>query len=132
MIGASHTQGYFVGVEQRWKLVEISNTIARSHDIQNVKFIHSNVTSIEFKEYEAFYFYNSYYENMLQSGQIDDTVRRNREVFDQYSMYTFEQFVSLPLGTRLVTYCTSRQMIPSSFKLMYSLKSGLLKFWEVG
>lgn len=130
MVGACHTRGFFVGVEQRLELVEISNEIASSYDIPNVKFIHANITSIQFRDYEAFYFYNAFFENVVSSGHIDDTVKRNLQVFDYYSLYTFEQFSGLPSGTRIVTYCTSSEIIPRSFKLIYSLRGGLLKFWE--
>lgn len=130
MIGACHTHGYFVGVEQRGDLIDVAETIADSRDMPNVKFIHSNINRIDFREYDAFYFFNSFHENIALYGQIDDIVQGDMQLFDLYTMYTFEQFHSLKPGTRLVTYCTAPDIIPSSFRLVYSLKSGLLKFWE--
>src|SRR5690242_5190220 len=43
MVGACHTHGYFVGIEQRRDLVDVAETIADSRRISNVKFIHANI-----------------------------------------------------------------------------------------
>lgn len=130
MVGASYTQGYFIGVEQRNDLIDISETIAERHNIRNVKFIHSNITSIDFSNYDAFYFYNPFYENIALYGQIDDKIPADNGLFDLYCIYTYGQFHALPAGTRLVTYHASSEVIPATFKLIYSLNGGLLKFWQ--
>lgn len=130
MIGATNTKGHFTGVEQRAELVELSTQLSESYRIHNVKFIHANITSIKFTDYDAFYFYNSFYENIDMLNSIDDTVRLDIQLYHQYSVHLVEQLASLPVGTRLVTFCSPLIIIPQSFKLQDSTNGGLLKFWE--
>jgi hypothetical protein len=130
MVGATYTRAHFVGVEQRADLVEISNKLTESYDIQNVKFIHSNITSIQLRNYDAFYFFNSFHENIAAYGQIDDSVNGDVRLYDLYSIFIYEQFSSLPVGTRVVTYHSGSEIIPGTFRLIYSLKKGLLNFWQ--
>lgn len=130
LVGASHTKGHFTGVEQRFKLVELSSKLAESYSIRNAKFINCNIDSINFKNFESFYFFNSFYENIDIINRIDDEVQLDMRLYHQYSTYVVEQFSKLPRGTRLVTYCSPFTIIPSCFKLQYSLSGGSLRFWE--
>ena len=130
MIGAANTKGHFTGVEQRAELVELSTQLSESYRIHNVNFIHANITSIKFTDYDSFYFYNSFYENIDILNSIDDTVRLDIQLYHQYSVHLVEQLASLPIGTRLVTFCSPLSIIPQSFKLQDSTNGGLLKFWE--
>lgn len=130
LIGAAKTTGHFTGVEQRSDLVRISQELSSTFRVRNVKFINDNITSINFSDYDAFYFYNPFFENMDIHNRIDDTVKLNAQLYDAYSLYVVEQFTSLRPGTRLVTYCTSRNIVPSSFKLQDTLRGEKLNFWE--
>ena len=130
LVGATYTKGNFTGIEQRRRLVTLSKKLAGIYDIHNVNFIHRNITSINFSNYNAFYFYNSFYENIEQWNKIDDTVELGTSLYHQYSMYIVEQFVTLPIGTRLVTYCSPTTIVPSTFRLLDTSQGGLLKFWE--
>lgn len=130
LLGATYTRGHFTGVEQRKKLVALSKKLANTYNIHNVNFIHQNITAINFSGYDAFYFYNSFHENIDLLNRIDDTVELGTGLYHQYSVYLVEQFVALPIGTRLVTYCSPTSIIPSTFKLLDISNGGLLKFWE--
>lgn len=130
MIGATNTKGHFTGVEQRSELVELSTQLSESYRIHNVKFIHANITSIRFIDYNAFYFYNSFYENIDILNSIDDTVRLDIQLYHEYSTHLVEQLALSPVGTRLVTFCSPLDIIPQSFKLQDTGHSGLLKFWK--
>jgi SAM-dependent methyltransferase len=130
LVGASNTQGHFTGIEQRAELVDLSKRLADSYSIQNVKFIHSNITEIDFRRYDSFYFYNSFYENIDTANRIDDSVHLDKQLYQQYSTFLKAQFSELPIGTRLVTNCSPLTIIPNCFKLQYSMRGGLLRFWE--
>lgn len=130
MVGASHTKGYFTGVEQRLDLITLSQRLSDSYYIHNVKFVHANITSIKFNDYDAFYYFNSFHENIDVKNKIDNTIILNIQLYHLYSMFIVEQFASLPLGARLVTYCSPVNIIPRSFRLQDSSRGGLLKFWE--
>lgn len=130
LIGAVNTGGHFTGVEQRFRLFELSQRLANYYRLNKVKFIHANITSINFHKYDAFYFFNSFYENIDHLSMIDNTVDLNVQLYRVYSLYLTTQFASLPPGTRLVTYCTPLNIIPGSYKLQDSSHGGLVKFWE--
>ncbi|HTJ51554.1 MAG TPA: methyltransferase domain-containing protein [Cyclobacteriaceae bacterium] len=130
MVGACNTKGYFTGIEQRLELVELSKKISRLYQIRNVEFFNGNIIDIKFNYYDAFYFYNSFYENIDMVHRIDDTIKLDTQLYHSYCLYIVDQFRSLPLGTRLVTFCSPLNIIPQSFKLQDSINGGLLKFWE--
>lgn len=130
MVGASYTKGHFTGVEQRQDLVELSNKILRCHRIPNVNFIHSNITSVELKDYDAFYFYNSFHENIDRSAKIDETIDASIELYDLYHQYLYEQLCLVPKGSRLVTYWSTLKEVPSNYQFQFSLYDGVLKFWK--
>lgn len=130
LIGAASTKGIFVGVEQRASLTKISKKIADKHKITNVEFIHSNINEISFSDYDAFYFFNSFYENIDTLSVIDNTVTTDKDLYFAYSEYVKEQLDKTPTGTRLVTYWSKWDEIPSSFNLIATDCNGLLNFWE--
>lgn len=130
LIGAASTQGIFYGVEQRASLNKISERIAIKHNIVNVEFIHSNINEVAFTNYDAFYFFNSFYENIDTSCLIDETIMPDRILFHSYSNYVREQLNKTSIGTRLVTYWSNGVEIPNSFELDHSTYNGLLNFWK--
>lgn len=130
LVGAASTTGMFYGVEQRASLVKLSKKIVDKYDLANVEFIHSNINEISFSDYEAFYFYNSFYENIDSSCSIDKTILPERELFYSYSKYVKEQLEQTPIGTRLVTYWSNGEEIPDSFKLEYIACEGVLILWQ--
>lgn len=130
LVGAASTQGIFYGVEQRESLIKISKKIAEKHKISNVNFIHSNINKISFSDYEAFYFFNSFYENIDLTCSIDNKIPTDRDLYYIYSDYVKEQLNKTPVGTRLVTYWSKWDEIPISFDLERTDCNGLLNFWK--
>jgi hypothetical protein len=129
LIGASNTQGVFHGVEQRANLVAISKSLAVEQKVSNVSFIHANITSIDFTDYEAFYFYNPFYENIDETLTIDHHVSKQEQLFFEYSDYVKTQFQKLPIGTRLATYFGAWSEIPTGFELVQLAFDDLLHLW---
>lgn len=130
LVGAASTKGLFYGVEQREGLVKLSQRIAKKYQIGNVEFIHSNITEISFSDYDAFYFYNSFYENIGQFMAIDATVHLEENLYFQYSEYVENQLKKTPVGTRLVTYWSMWLEIPEGFDLEFTAYNGKLNFWK--
>ncbi len=130
MIGATHTKGHFTGVEQSRRLVKISNKLLQNYNIRNVNFIQANITTIDFKKYDAFYFFNSFLENIDLSAKVDDTVHTHPDLYALYTMFIGEQFAFAPIGTKLVTYWSSLNEVPSNYELQGSFCDDLLKFWQ--
>jgi hypothetical protein len=129
LIGAGNTEGLFHGVEQRANLVAISKTLAAEQKVSNVSFVHANITAIDFTDYEAFYFYNPFYENIDETLTIDHHVSKQEQLFFEYSDYVKTQFQKLPIGTRLATYFGAWSEIPTGFELVQSAFNDLLQLW---
>lgn len=130
LVGAASTEGFFYGVEQRASLTKISKKIAVRHNIENVEFIHSNIDKISFSDYEAFYFFNSFFENIDTSNPIDDTILPDSDLYHAYSDYVKQQLNKTPVGTRLVTYWSKWDEIPTNFEFVDSECNGFLSFWK--
>ncbi len=130
LIGAASSKGRFYGVEQRSRLVKLSQRIAKTHKINNVEFIHSNITQISFSKYNSFYFYNSFYENIGRFQAIDATIPLEEKLYYTYSEYVENQLKKTPIGTRLVTYWSEWLEIPEGFDLEFTAYNGKLNFWE--
>lgn len=129
LIGAASTKGRFYGVEQRDGLIKLSQRIAKTHNINNVEFIHSNITQISFSNYDAFYFYNPFYENIDDSHLIDRKIVLDEKLYVSYTEYVENQLKKTPIGTRLVTYWSMWAEIPESFDLEFTAYNGNLNFW---
>jgi len=131
-VGASCTDGFFVGVELRRSFSEAASQIYTKNHLSNVQFIHANITDIDFSDYDAFYIFNAFHENITISERINDDIPLNRDFYYKYSMYVKEQLDSKPSGTRLVTYFSFGKEIPDSYEIKFSAFNGKLKFWEKG
>jgi tRNA A58 N-methylase Trm61 len=129
LVGAAHTKGQFTGVEQRLQLVKLSKRISHSYNIHNAAFIHANITTINFRDFDACYFYNSFYENIDLAHKIDNTVNLDVYLYDLYSRYIADQLSSMRIGTRLATYYGPSNIVPGSYKLQDSLQEGRLQYW---
>lgn len=130
MIGSACTKGFFYGVEQRKNLCSVAKRISNRYNLTNVEFINSNITDVEFKAFDAFYFFNPFYENVSLNGRIDNKVQLHRKLYDDYSQYVKQQLASMPIGTKLVTYYSFLKEIPSSYQVQFTSFDDKLRFWE--
>jgi len=130
MLGSAFTKGFFTGIEQREYFYQLSNRLVQSYRLPNVKFIHANITQINFKEYNSFYFFNSFFENIDSTAMIDDTITADIKLYALYSLYVREQLSEMPIGTRLVTYWSDLKEVPVGYKIHSTSLEGLLKMWE--
>lgn len=130
LTAATVSSGHFTGVEQREALVKLSRKLAHRFHIDRAEFIQANILSIDFRAYDAFYFFNSFEENLNLTDRIDDDVQYNPSRYKAYSRYLFEQFEVLPQGTRIATYCSPSSIIPEHYVMLGSDIKGKLKFWE--
>ena len=130
LIAAANSDAKILGVEQRENLVQISRKLADKFKLDRVNFIHGDLKDLDFKNYDAFYFFNSFEENINLKDRLD---KDNRIDFVQYRSYIDlirRKFDEVAVGTRIVTYCGEAAEIPESFRLVNSSNKGKLKFWE--
>ncbi|QHS55940.1 class I SAM-dependent methyltransferase [Mucilaginibacter sp. 14171R-50] len=119
---------FFYGVEQRLELHNYAEDAKEFTQLANVNFIHANVTQINFKEFDHFYFYNSFYENVDQENRIDDTIETSFSLYTYYTRYLLHALTEKPPGTRLVTYQSLEEEVPIGYKLADSYNV-FLKMW---
>ena len=130
MVGSVCTDGYFTGVEQRGNLCNLADRISSHYQLANVEFIHANITEIRFKDYDAFYLFNPFYENICMSGAIDDTIELDRQLYNDYCLYVRRQLDEMPAGTKLATYFSYLDEVPLSYQVQSTGMDGKLKMWE--
>jgi len=130
MIGSVCTNGHFTGVEQRGNLHLLAEQIFKKYQLKNINFINSNINQIEFNNYEAFYFFNPFYENIIQFEKIDDAIDVKNDLYDEYSNYVKNQLDLMPLGTRLVTFFSAYDEVPISYQLISKDDRQKISMWE--
>ena len=124
-----HPLTQFYGVEQRQNLVDLSAELAKELQLDNAFFICDNICKIDFKKYDHFYFYNSFYENVPGTQKIDYTIKYSEELYNFYNRYLYKQLAKMQTGTRLVTYHSFGSEIPAGYEVVHTDYSEFLKFW---
>ncbi|MGZ5537478.1 MAG: class I SAM-dependent methyltransferase, partial [Chthoniobacterales bacterium] len=80
LVGASLTDSHFTGVEQRAELVAAARKGATALAVPNVEFLHANLLDIDFANYDAFYLFNPFEENM-HGHKIDSAIPLSTALF---------------------------------------------------
>jgi hypothetical protein len=119
----------FYGIEQRQNLTTIARSAKDTLRLKNAHFIHGNFTQVDFRNYDNFYFFNAFYENVSSNAVIDDTIDYSVELFNYYTRYLHKQLDQKPVGTRVATYHSLGDEIPGNYHLVGNGLDDLLKFW---
>lgn len=110
----------FIGVEQRADLVAYAEGAKEVLQLENVSFIHGNFTDLDFREYDHFYFYNSFYENLFGKDKIDDRLSFSSELYNQYSRGLKSQLELMPKGTRVAAFHSLEYETPKGYRVVNS------------
>ena len=122
-------KAFYYGVEQRKSLVryaEIANDVLL---FKNVSFFNGNFTVLDFRNYDHFYFYNSFYENLIGADRIDNSILYSAELYNYYNRYLYKQLERKPIGTKIATFHSLEDEIPPCYRSEASEFDNLLKFW---
>ena len=119
----------FFGVEQRKDLVMHAEAARTKLGLKNTHFIHANFTQLDFRQYDHFYFYNSFYENLVATDKIDDSIAYSTELYNYYNRLMYKKLDAMPAGTRLVTFHSLEEEVPPAYHFVEAQVEGLLKFW---
>jgi len=121
---------HFYGVEQRPELVRQADAVKQFTGRDNVTFIHANVTDLDLEAYDHFYFYNAFFENLVEeSDRIDNRLDYSEGLYNQYAAYVYRALEAKPPGTRLVTFHSLLDEIPPGYRMVYNTMSLLLRCW---
>lgn len=129
LIAALVTDGHFTGIEQRADLVKIAKEAAAKERLPNVEIIHGNVIDFPFSQYEAFYLYNPFEENVFETQTIDRAVPLSAELYMKYIKYVATELEAKSLGTKVVTYLGSALEVPSCYDCQLTAFGSDLKLW---
>jgi hypothetical protein len=126
---SSNPHAIFCGVEQRRDLVYHADKVKGMLELKNVSFRHCNFTQLNFQDYDHFYFYNSFYENLIGTDKIDNNIFYSTGLYNYYNRYLYTQLGKMPTGTRVVTFHSLEDEIPPSYQLVNMERDNLLKCW---
>jgi len=121
---------FFYGVEQRKYLVDHARHAAERSGMTRVRFAHKDFTKVDLARFNHFYFYNSFFENLVHTDKIDDSIAYDPALYHYYSRYLCKQLDKMPPGTKVVTYCSWDDEIPPGYELIATNLNHLLKFWK--
>lgn len=130
-LAASHFKpnGLFYGIEQRKELLDIAVEAEYNLGLDNVAFLHGNFTQLDFTQFNHFYFYNSFYENIEGTDKIDYKIQHSLPLYNYYNTYLFSQLKKMPAGTRVATYYNWEDQMPPGYYIVKTEFDKLLKFW---
>lgn len=120
---------HFYGVEQRKYLIDQATKVQKRLGIENVSFINANFTSLNLQEFDHFYYYNAFYENLDYVDRIDDNIEYSEALYEYYIKYLYKALTLKPAGTKIVTYHSFKDEIPRGYHLVESHADGELNFW---
>lgn len=120
---------FFYGIEQRSDLVRYAFIAKEMVGLNNVTCMYGNLTELDFSQYDHFYFFNSFYENLPGTYKIDDKLTYSRSLYNQYNRYLYTQLEKMPAGTRLATYHGAEAEAPHGYHIVGTDIDHLLKFW---
>lgn len=129
LLAASLTDGHVTGVEQRSELVEVARAAAADLRLTDIEFIEANVMDVAFADYDAFYIFNPFEENMSVGYRIDSAVPLSPALFKQYTSYVANELGERPIGTRVMTYMGYADEIPGCYTCELALFGDDLKLW---
>jgi hypothetical protein len=122
-------QSFFYGIEQRAELVNAALAAEDRLRLNNVSFVHGNLIEVDLSQYDHFYFFNAFYENLDDGFKIDDTLHYSRELYQTYNSYLYKQLEKKPSGTRLATFHSLEDEISEGYHEVSSSADNLLKCW---
>ena len=130
LLGAQAVHAKFTGVELRKEFVEIASSLVTKLKLPNAHFICSDIKEINFSDYSAFYFYNPFCEMLSETVLIDEQITFSRDKHREYEDFIFEQLETLPIGTKIITYCSPQFVLPVTYNLKDLYFEGTLSLWE--
>ena len=104
LIGAITTQAHFFGVEQRKSLTDIATAVASRHRVSRATFINMNMADLDWTEFQSFYFYNPFQEQLDPTARIDDAFLYSLHLCEVYLELVRTRLSMAPTGTRVAAF----------------------------
>jgi hypothetical protein len=130
--GSLSTRATFTGLEQRRRLVTIARHAVEVLGAPRVRFVCGRLDSVSFRDYDAFYFFNPFEENLFADGEhIDRSVPLTTERFRADVTLVEERLNELPVGARVAMYHGFGGRMPPTYRLdtVERHGTGQLRLW---
>ncbi len=127
--GASLNSSFYFGIEYRQSVSQIANDMISRFQLSNSIVEHGNVVALDFQNFDAFYMYNPFFENLLSARRLNDEVELAAPLYNYYFSKVRHKLDCTKPGTRLVTFHGNNFEAPESFEKVHEAEGGLLKFW---
>jgi predicted RNA methylase len=130
IVAAAATGAEVTGVEHRAELVRVARATAERVEAP-ARFVHGELVAIDWGEFDAFYFYNPFFENVHADNHIDEGVELSARRFEADLGLASDALTRARVGTRVVTYHGFGGPLPPSYRLVTSESAGsdTLKLW---
>jgi SAM-dependent methyltransferase len=125
-------RGQFVGVEQRKDLVRQAEAVAKHFEAPNASFIHADALELEWRDYQAFYFYNPFGELRFDmTRRIDHTVTYDPAKHKQSIITVRNKLLAMPAGTKVILHHGFGGRLPDKYEqtAVEPLEEGDLELW---
>ncbi|MBC7690847.1 MAG: class I SAM-dependent methyltransferase [Methylotenera sp.] len=131
-VGALTSQAHFTGVEQRAHLVRISKQIALQYRVPRVEYVEGDVRALDWTQFQSFYLFNPFIENLYPSEQkIDETVESTEQRYKELIRWVQKRLHLMPVGTRVATFHGFGGDMPPGYVLHVKEEFGsdFLRLW---
>jgi SAM-dependent methyltransferase len=122
----------FVGVEWRPSLIRIARWLASRSRLSNVQFIQADALDLDWSEFDAFYLYNPFAEQLFEGAfKLDGAIAGDPLDFVTYVGAVRERLARARNGTRVVTFHGFGARPPACYKFKGARRSiaGRLELW---
>lgn len=128
-VGALISNIKFTGVEKRKSLHKQAVSIQDKLNLKNINFINTNILNIDFTDYDTFYYFNPFFEQIYKLGRIDKSTRYQPVKFLIYQEYVYHELNKKEIGTKIITYCAPEFQLPDEYTMKNMMFDGLLQLW---
>lgn len=132
LVASLSSPGQYVGVERRRHLSSVAVETGLRLKATSAKFTNDEAFNLDWRNFDAFYFFNPFYELREPELRMDATLDGKGETdFIDHIDETVRRLDMLRAHTRVVTYHGLGGSMPSSYKLVKRLSAGscFLNLW---
>ena len=101
----------------------------RNYGLTRIEIIHANIKDICFRDFDAFYLFNPFQENLSSLFRIDALVDIKPRLYLEYATHVANELAQCPDGTRVVTFWGDGDEIPACYVCVSTAFSNYLKMW---
>ena len=129
VIGAQKSGIKFTGIELRKTLFKQAVKIKQELSLTNVEFINENILNVDFNNYDGFYYFNPFLEQIEEMDRIDHKTSYSTSNFSAYENHVLEQLNKAKKRTAVITYCSPNLKLSNDFTMKEMMFEGMLELW---